>query len=55
MPWTTVQKNRGNHHLDERDEAVAEGLHGGAQLGEPPSEAHAQRDGELDLDIEDPI
>ena len=41
----------GDDHLDELDEAVAEGFHGGAGLGGEVAEGAAEGDSEEDLDV----
>src|SRR5262249_37651803 len=47
-----AEDHRRDHHLDQRDEAVAERLESGAGMGKPVAERDAERDREQDLDIE---
>src|SRR3546814_15575556 len=47
-----AEDHRRDHHLDQCDKPVAQGLHGGASLGKPPPGAGPDPDGEEHLDTE---
>jgi hypothetical protein len=49
------EDHRGDDHLDELDEAVAQRFHGLAQIGRVVAEQDADGDREQDLDVEDPV
>jgi len=46
------ENHRCDNHLDEFDEAVAQGLHGGTRLGPEMAEKDADGDGDEHLDVE---
>ena len=50
-----AEDDRGDQHLDQLDEGVAERLHAGAELGVEVPEQDAQHDGAQDLDVEVPV
>src|SRR3546814_4521443 len=47
-----AEDHRRDHHLDQCDKPVAQGLHGGASLGKLPPGAGPDPDGEEHLDTE---
>ena len=50
-----AENNRGDHHFDQLDEAIAERLQRLAEFGKEPADQNSDGDSDQHLEVEDPI